>query len=194
MRSLTSTLESAQQKGFINALVKIVLTHGETTYTYEKDRIIKIDETEDGELQSAEVVLHNRDGVLTDLDLKGYQAVISFGAITSAGEEYSACAPMYVVSQNFSSQPDELTCTLSLAGLFKLMMQDNASESYIPDDTDTKTVKQLIREIAGDTGVTMLACFNHCTKYDIVFDSEDSLIGAYIPADSLSNQDTLCIA
>jgi len=184
MRTLTETLEAAQQKGFIKALVKVVLTHGATTHTYDKSRILKVDETEDGELQSAEVTLNNADGSLTDLNFKGYDAVLSFGAITSLGEEYSACPPMKVASQQLGSDPDSLTCLLTLAGAFKLMMEDHASASYLPESDDTKTVKQLIREIVGDTGVTMLACFNHCQKYDVVFDSEDSLIGTYVPADS----------
>jgi len=184
MRTLSSTLEAAQKAGAINALVKIVLTHNSTTYTYTKDRILDITYKENGNLQSAEITLHNRDKTLTDIDFRGYQGVLSFGAITAAGEEYSACAPMYVVSQKFTSEPDELTCILTLHGICSLMTEDKASETYQPDDTDTKTVKTLIREIIGDTGVTMLACFNHCQKHDAVFDSEDDLIDSYTPKDA----------
>ena len=184
MRDLTPTLKNSQQAAVIDALMRIVLSYGANSYTYTKTRILDIKHTENGNLQSCEIILDNADGALTSLDLKGYKGVLSFGAKTASGEEYSACAPMWVTAQRFDSVPGRLVCTLSLVGICNLMAEDKASESYQPDEEDTKTVKQLIQEIAGDTGVTMLACFNHCTKYDIAFDSEDSLIGTYIPADS----------
>lgn len=184
MRTISDTLEKAQQKGAIRPLVKLVLTHNSTTYTYTKTRILNVEYKENGNLQSAEITLHNRDKTLTDIDFRGYQGILSFGAVTTAGEEYSTCAPMYVVSQKFTSEPDELTCVLTLHGICSLMTEDKANQTYQPDDTDTKTVKTLIREIIGDTGVTMLSCFNHCQKYDIVFDGEDDLIDSYTPKDA----------
>ena len=132
MRTLSSTLESAQQAGAINALAKLVLTHNSTTYTYTKTRILDIKETGDGSLQSLVIVLDNSDGVLTDIDLKGYKGVLSYGANTVAGEEYSALAPMWVLAQEFDSDPNKLTCTLSLFGICNLMSQDEASEAYQP--------------------------------------------------------------
>jgi len=183
MRTLTSTLEAVQKAVSVNALVKLVLTSGVTTYTYTKTRILDIDETENGNLQSCKITLDNSDGVLTDLDLRGYKGILSLGAMTVAGEEYSPLPYMWVTSQQFDSTADKLTCILSLSGICNLLADDKASDSYIPEDTDTKTVKTIIREIAGDTGVTMLACFNHCQKYDIVFDSEDDLIDSYQPRD-----------
>jgi len=183
MRTLSSTLLKAQQSGFVKALVKLVLTHGATTYTYTKPRILDVTEKGNGNLQSLVVVLDNSDKSLTDLDLRGYKGVLSYGIMTVAGEEYSSLAPMWIMPQQFDSNPNKLICTLSLGGICNMMADDKASKSYVPTDTDTKTVKTLIREIAGDTGVTMIACFNHCQKYDIVFDSEDDLIDTYKPAD-----------
>lgn len=183
MRTITDTLKAAQQKGAKNVLVKLVLTHNSTTYTYTKTRILDITYKENGNLQSCEVTLNNSDKVLTDIDLRGYKGVLSFGAI-AAGEEYSACAPMWVITQKFTSEPDELVCVLTLHGICSLMTEDKANQTYQPDDTDTKTVKTLIREIIGDTGVTMLSCFNHCQKYDIAFDGEDDLIDSYQPKDA----------
>ncbi len=64
-------------------------------------------------------------------------------------------------------------------------------EIFSTDADMSKTVKTLIREIAGDTGVTKLACFSHCTSYDVVFGDEetpardvDDLIDSYKPKDS----------
>jgi len=39
MRELSEALKAAQQAGALNPLYKIVLTKGENSYTYEKDRI-----------------------------------------------------------------------------------------------------------------------------------------------------------
>jgi len=61
------------------------------------------------------------------------------------------------------------------------MAYDHADVAYEPDDSNTDTVKDLIREVCGDSGVTMLACFNHCPTFNLTFDSEDSLIDSYQP-------------
>lgn len=151
MRTLTATLKSAQQSVAINALVKLVLTYGTTTYTYTKTQILDIKETGNGSLQSLEILLNNSDGVLTALDLRGYKGVLSFGAITSAGEEYSTCAPMWVLAQEFDSDPNKLTCTLSLIGIANLMAQDEASASCIPKNEKNGTATSTIANHLIDT-------------------------------------------
>ncbi|GAJ16411.1 unnamed protein product, partial [marine sediment metagenome] len=54
---------------------------------------LDINHTEEPYTQRADLVLDNSDGTLTDLDLKGFKGVISYGAVGD-GEEYSACAPL----------------------------------------------------------------------------------------------------
>lgn len=112
MRILTSTLEKTQQAVSVKALYKIVLTKGASSYTYDKTRILPSKHDEELYSQIAEVVLHNRDATLNDLSFKGYTGVISYGAVTPAGNEYSATAPLYVVDQQFNSNPNELSCVL----------------------------------------------------------------------------------
>ena len=184
MRTLTDTLKAAQQSGSVKSLVKLVLTHNSTTYTYTKMRILDIKETGDGSLQSLVLVLNNSNKVLTALDLRGYKGVLSFGAITSAGEEYSACAPMWGLAQEFDSDVSKdypLTCTLTLVGICNLMSQDEASEAYQPDADDTKSVKTLVNQIAGAT----LACFSLCKAYEVVWDDGyDDLADTYQPKDA----------
>ena len=157
------------------------MTHGEDSYTYDQARILKIDHPEEPYSQKAEVTLDNSDNVLTSIALKGFQGVISYGLKTTAGNEYSATAPLTVIGQRFDSSPGKLSCLLSLVGIPNLLSDDRAYSSYIPESTDTKTVKTLINEILGAT----LACFNHCTAYEIVYDSEDSLLDTYKPKDSI---------
>jgi len=179
MRTLSDTLKAAQQAGAINGLVKLELTKGENSYTYTK--ILDIEEKGDGPLQSLKLVLKNSDKVLTDLDLRGFQGVLSYGAVTSADEEYSACAPMWVLAQKFDSDPNKLECTLSLVGICNLMATDEASETYQPDQDDTKSVKTLVNAIAGAT----LAPFTLCKAYTVEWDEGyDTLADTYIPKDA----------
>ena len=190
MQTLSATLLAAQKPRIRKALAKIVLTSGATTKTYQEtgaNPILDIKRSAAPWNQTAQVVLDNSDGVLTDLDLKGYKGVISFGATTSAGAEYSAKPPLWVIGYQLLSwatgKSGRLTCSLSLAGIPNLLGEDKANVIYAPDDTDTKTVKTLIRQIAGDTGETILTCYNHTTLYNVVFDSEDALIDVFQPKD-----------
>lgn len=182
MRTLSATLQGAQEGVNIPALVKIVLTKaGEDTQTFEEDRILSVKFSQESFSQKATVVLDNSDNALDDIDLQAFQGVISLGATTSEGAEYSAQPYLWAISQTFNSAQDHLTCSLELIGIPDRMALDHADAAYEPTDSDTDTVKTLIREICGDTGVTMLACFNHCPQFDITFDSEDSLIDSYQP-------------
>jgi hypothetical protein len=180
MRTLTDTLKKAQQAGTLSPIYKIVLTKGAMTYTYDKTRILPSKHDEQMYSQTAEVVLDNSDGTLTDIDLKGFDGVISYGVISSAGEEYSACAPLAVIDQQFDSTPNKLTCTLFLEGIPNLMMVDEAKQSYIPDEDDEETVKDLIEGVCEAT----LDCFAHCISYEVIWDDGyDTLADTYMPKD-----------
>jgi len=50
----------------------------------------------------------------------------------------------------------------------------------MPEESDTKTIKDLLIAIAGAT----LSCFSHCQAYEIVFGEEDDLIDSFMPKDS----------
>ncbi|MBE9482612.1 MAG: hypothetical protein IMY88_02920, partial [Chloroflexi bacterium] len=173
----SDTLKKAQQAGTLNPLYKIVLTKGESSYSYEEDRILPSEHDEEMYSHRAKVVLSNRDKEFNDKDLKGYDAVISYGF----GKEYSPTSPLAVIDQQFSSTPDELTCTLELEGMPNLMAEDEASEVYQPDDTDTKPVKTLVNAIVGAT----LAPFTHCHAFEVVWNTGyDPLANTYKPKDS----------
>ncbi len=177
MRELSATLKKAQQAGALNPLYKVVLTKGESSYTYEQDRILPSEHDESQYSHTARVVLHNRDHEFDDKDLKGYDAVISYGF----GKEYSATAPLVVIDHQFDSDPNNLICTLELEGMPNLMAKDNASEAYIPDEDDTKTVKQLVEAIVGAS----LAPFTHCHAFEVVWnEGYDTLADNYKPRDS----------
>ena len=179
MRTISDTLLKAQQAGALNPLYKIVLTKGASSYTYENDKILPSEHNEEMYSHRAKIVLNNHNHELDDKDLKGYDAVISYGVVSKAGKEYSPTSPLAVIDQQFDSTPGKLTCTLELEGMPNLMAEDEASESYIPDEDDTKTVKDLVNAIVGAT----LDCFGHCDVYEVVWDDYDALADTYKPAD-----------
>ncbi|KKN71502.1 hypothetical protein LCGC14_0420810 [marine sediment metagenome] len=187
-RSLSATLLAAQKARIGKDLIRIVLTDNGNSYTYYSvsgaNRIKELGHVEEDDLQWAEVILDNSDKTVSGINLSGFKAVISRGKKTSSGDEYSTHAPLYVISQELPSSPGVLEVPLGLAGIFNLMNEDEASESFDLEDDDSQTVKTLLRKIAGDT--TLLDAFDHCKSYDIVFDSEDDLIDTFTPADSFS--------
>jgi len=125
------------------------------------------------------------DTTLAALSLHGYLGTISYGYndVTN-GDEFSACAPLEIVGQTTDNQMMQglFLTTFVGAGVFDMMGYDRASAAYIPDSDDTDTVKTILTTIANAT----LAPFTHCKAYTITFDSEDSLIDAFIPADFFS--------
>lgn len=178
MRELSTTLLAAQKAYSKNPLYKLVLTKGATTYTYDVERILPSAHDEEPYSHRATIVLSNHDQALNDIDLKGYKGILSYGAITTIGEEYSATAPVWVIDQQFDSNPNKLTCTLELVGAFNLMADDEASANYIPDADDTKTVKELVNAILGAT----LAPFTLCKAFEVAWDTGyDALADTYKP-------------
>ncbi|KKK54256.1 hypothetical protein LCGC14_3086560, partial [marine sediment metagenome] len=190
MRALSSTLLSAQKISVKKELIRLVLTNNGTTYTHYStsgaNRIKSLDYTEEDDRQTAQIVLDNADRTVSDIDLKGFKAVISQGITTSSGDEYSAKAPLYVVGQDKLSQQGNKDVSLSLAGIPNLINEDEASEALDFESDDSQTVKTLFRKIAGDSGVSTFTAYTHCKDYDVTFDSEDDLIDTFIPADAFS--------
>lgn len=187
MRTLSATLTANQKLGGVG-LYKIVLTKaGENTLTYGIDtanRIVDMKHDEQEWNQTAKVAIDNFDGTLTALDIWGYKGVISYGFNDPAqGDEYSPVSPLYVIGQKTitSFYPDaDFVTVLSLAGVFNLMSEDHASVAYEPDEINTDTVKTIMTAIAEAS----LACFDHCKAWTITFDSEDTLIDSFKPADA----------
>lgn len=187
MRTLSTTLEAGQQAPSLDALWRVVLTKsGQTTQTFESDRVLDIDDPEQPTSRKVTVLLDNSEGALTDLALQGYKAVISYGVLTSpgvttqSGEEYSATAPLWVVGQEFDSMEGRLVCVLQLWAIPDLLAEDRARTPYEPTPADTKTVKTIIQDMFNGT----MPAFDACPTYTVTFDSEDSLIAVYTPRQS----------
>ncbi len=188
MRTLTDTQLTAQKSRSSNPLAKIVLTYtGGTTYTFTFSKtyvagtsiILSSSHSERQWSSGAQITLDDRSLALTAINLEGYKAVLSYGFTTSNGDEYSATAPLWVIGQQRDSLQGKVICSLTLEGIFDRLGKDKASAAYSQTSSDTNTVKTLITAIAGAT----LAPYTHCKAWTVTYDSQDSLIDSFIPAD-----------
>lgn len=160
-------------------------TYGDAT----TNRILDLRHPEDEWSQTAQIVIDNRDGNLTNLAIDGYSAVISKGYNTSDGDEYSATAPLTVIAQKTDSMQGENVTSLGCAGLWNMFGEDKANAAYRPDDDNTDTVKTILTAVAKGSGTGGLSCFDHCTEHDITYDTsnwDDDIIDDFIPADYFS--------
>lgn len=143
MRTLAAALTSAQKQRSFSAEYKIVLTYpSATTVTYEQDRILPFDHTEEPYSQTATIPLDNSDLAVTT-DFLGYKGVISYGL----GGNYSPTAPLWVTGQQDHSSAGQLTVTLTLRGTPDLLADDHASKDFAQLTADTKTVKDVLTEV-----------------------------------------------
>jgi len=131
--------------------------NGLTTQTYDNNSttnlLFEATPVEEEWSQTAILRLDNFDNHFTNLDLKGFKAVISSGYTTSAGDEYSPRAPQWVMSQDLHSWRGYLVCTLSLAGMPNRLGSDKASKEYAHHSTSTKTVKSMLTEVLDGVAV-----------------------------------------
>lgn len=172
MRDLSGTDLEAAQKAMGNAVWKIVLDG--TTYT--NSRILDINHTEQPNHQGATVILDNSDNVLTGLDYKGVQGIISYGY----DDEYSATIPLKVISQRLNSWQGGLVCSLQLEGLSDIRDREGATVATTYDRLDTNTVKDLIDFIAGGAE----GCYETHSAFTVNYDGNDTLIDVFKPKDS----------
>ncbi len=178
MRTISSAVTAAQKQASLAPSYKIQLTLDANDDTYDEERILSISHTEEPFHGVATVILDNSDLLITQ-DYKGYQGIISYGINgTYSG---GATAPMIVVGQVNHSSQGILTVTLTLQGLADHIAQDHASFDYTPGPGDTRTIKTLLTSVLGAT----LAVFGHCRAFTATFDSEDSLIDVFLPAELL---------
>lgn len=134
MRTLSETLTAAQKKGSARGLVRLVITDGETVYTFYNflDRILKLVHTESANSYSTVAILDNKDNYFTSLDLKGYTATISWGMTTTAGDEYSACTSLEVVATQPMSYPGRLLYYVAMNSVLDQMAGEQSNANYNP--------------------------------------------------------------
>ena len=162
MRTLSAELLAAQiAMGAPEC--KVVLTRdGFDSYTYTFDStnvLLGVNHLEQPYNQQATVIIDNYDGGLTDVDLKGYSAVLSYGYYVNGSDLYSPTAPLTVVAQELQSATGptgRLTNHLSLVGIPNLMSYDEASADFEILNGDGRSAKDFLEEIVSkeDTETT----------------------------------------
>ena len=162
MRTLSAELLAAQI-AMGSPECKVYLWSGATVYNYTFDStnvLLGVNHLEQPYNQQATVIIDNYDGGLTDIDLKGYSAVLSYGYhIYLGSEEYSPTAPLTVVAQELQSATGptgRLTNHLSLVGIPNLIGYDEANADFEIGTGDGRSVKDFLEEIVSkeDTATT----------------------------------------
>ncbi len=175
----SATLKAALKQTTLDPLVRVVLTSGASSYTYALTRLLAADEVQEPYSHTAELVLDNSDGEFTARDLRGYQAVIGWGAVSSAGAEYCDGPPLRVIRQELVSEEGKLTCRLLCIGIPEQLAEDRASDAYVSESTDTTTVQGVVNAILAAT----MSCYTHCDAVPYQWDSTDSMATSYKPRD-----------
>ena len=182
MRSIHANLATEQVKMNMVPAYKVVLTKaGEDDVTFDEVSIMKMKSEEEPWSNKLKVIIDNSDKHFETNNYEGWQIKPYYGNdIPADTKRYSIGATLWCVVQDNQSSTNGLIAELEAWGAFDIMGIEEASSAYLPEETDTKTVKTLLQEIAGAT----MACFNHCLAIPITFDSEDSLVSTYMPKDS----------
>ncbi len=167
-----------------DVICKVVLSKsGETDLTYGVDTtnlILDLKHPRSEWSQTAQIEVDNRDGNLTALDPTGWKGIISYGYVAT----YSATAPLTALGFTPVTRQGDRVVTISLAGLFNMWGEQEATEAYSPDEINTDTVKTILDAIAGAT----MTCFGSYPAHTITYDTgyDDGIINSFTPADTFS--------
>ena len=118
----------------------------------------------------------------TDLGVRVADSSVTWEMDGNTGEEYSRASPLRQRVQELHSGRGGMKVILRPEGIFNQLKEDKAKAESTLTSADTSTVQSLINAIAGTT----LAPYGGYTAYTTTYDSTDSLIGSFKPADYFS--------
>ena len=118
----------------------------------------------------------------TDLGVRVADSSVTWEMDGNSGEEYSRTSPLRQRVQELHSGRGGMKVILRPEGIFNQLKEDKAKAETTLVVADTSTVQSLINAIAGTT----LAPYGGYTAYTTTYDSTDSLIGTFKPADFFS--------
>jgi len=118
----------------------------------------------------------------TSLGVTVANSAVTWEMDGNVGDEYARRAPLRVRAQELHSGRGVLKCILRPQGILGQLAEDKALLAYTQTSADTNTVQTLITNVAG----TNLAAYSTYTAYTVTYDSTDSVIGTFIPADFFS--------
>src|SRR3990167_1681104 len=118
----------------------------------------------------------------TDLGVRVADSSVTWEMDGNAGEEYSRTSPLRQRVQELHSGRGGMKVILRPEGIFNQLKEDKAKAETTLTSADTSTVQSLINAIAGTT----LAPYGGYTAYTTTYESTDSLIGSFKPAEYFS--------
>lgn len=81
-------------------------------------RLLALEHHEEAYRDRAIIVLRNDDLALSSVDFTGHQFKIGYGHVTTASNEYSETADLWVKNQQFTSSPGQQVCLLYAEGMW----------------------------------------------------------------------------
>ena len=118
----------------------------------------------------------------TNLGVRVADSAVTWEMDGNVGDEYCYHAPLRVRVQKLYSGRGILRCVLNATGIPDQLAEDKAESKYTQPPEDTNTIQTLFTAIAGAT----LAPYANYTAYTVSYDSTDSIIGTFYPADYFS--------
>jgi hypothetical protein len=153
-RTLSATLTTAQQTADRFPRIKLTLSKsGESDVVIEQDKLYGLINIETPDSQTADLIVDNTAGSYTSNNYRGWAGVLQLGMKTSSTDEYSTLPPFKVLDQEITSETTAKRAYFSLIGIPNRLAADKASTDYLHHATSTKTVKDMITEVADDTAV-----------------------------------------
>jgi len=121
MRSISSTLESAQRAASVTPYIRIYLTlkNGDT-YDYSK-RLVQLEHVEEPYNEWANIFLYNNERDIADV--RGAWLQIGYGCYTSSGKDYSETPRLWVKDQQLVSKEGTLYTMLHCEGMWASLQE-----------------------------------------------------------------------
>lgn len=175
MRTISSSLQSAQEAASQTPYIRLVFHHGGTSHNYS-DRKKLIEHHEEPYNDYATILLGNHDREV--VDLTGYYVDIVYGA----DGEGVATARLWVKAQSEISVEGQLAVVLSLEGAWSLMgeqlLRIGSPPLYNDQPYTTSTVYGILEnliesELATATGYSFIL--------NVLGDQDDGIIDTFIP-------------
>lgn len=159
--------------------IKLELTkEGATPYTIEINPMRQIDVHIDPYRDSGEFLLENGNKYFSDIDLKQYNIVYSFGLKIGSTISTISLPAQVITEQQFLSQKGIALCKVNSKGKISLLREDHASQPYYGGGNAKVLIDMILK--------AELYPYSHCESYEVIWDNETQLefITVYSPSES----------
>lgn len=185
MRTLSATLQAAQDASSGTPYIRVVFTSpdGLTTYDCSTDigKMKQLEHHEEPYNDYATLVFGNSDRYFDDIDLTGYWVEIGYGFVTDVGNEYSSTPRLWVKSQLYYSAEGRLNTLIELEGMWEALaetlIRTGSTPYYLNEDYGAGAViyaiiVAILAECSDDNYTFSLAALSN---------QDDGIINTFIP-------------